>query len=315
MDIDEQIKLLEEQVGSIKGLRNLNHRDSRFISWKRTTLSHLRNIFTEGSDYVRRFEALSFQEPRLGGGGSSRPSYGDMGFFGHDLDRAQKILDDGIEELKRIKPPKLKSETILQEPPPDESPPKEPSPEDFSSDDTFFERSILEKTLSEDPVAGPLAKEDLTVTEEALKPSYEEKELSLEEVIQSSQEESEPPLPEVTKSSQEKSEPPLQEVIKSSQEKSEPPLEEVMKSSQGEKEPSIRNQAVDEVVQYVSSLLYHYVSLEEDPKRKKALQKIRAELDNPKRSRDGIVKALQASWDEGKDVLVDVIARVFAKKQ
>ena len=174
---------------------------------------------------------------------------------------------------------------MLQEPPPDESPPKEPSPEGFSSDDTFFERSILEKTLSEDPVAGPLAKEDLTVTEETPKPSYEEKEPSLEEVIQSSQEESEPPLQEVTKSSRE------------------------------EREPSIPNQAVDEVVQYVSSLLYHYVSLEEDPKRKKALQKIRAELDNPKRSRDGIVKALQASWDEGKDVLVDVIARVFAKKQ
>ena len=300
MDIDEQIKLLEEQVGSIKGLKNLNHRDSRFISWKRTTLSHLRNIFTEGSDYVRKFETLSFQEPRLGGGESTRPSYGDMGFFGHDLDRANKILDDGIEELKRIRPPKLKSETILQEPPPDESPPKEPSPEKFSSDDTFFERSILEKTLSEDPVAGPLPKEDVTVTEEALKPSYEEKEPSLEEVMKSSQEESKPPL---------------QEVKKSSQEKSEPPLEEVMKSSREEREPSIRNQAVDEVVQYVSSLLYHYVSLEEDSKRKKALQKIRAELDNPKRSRDGIVKALQASWDEGKDVLVDVIARVFAKKQ
>jgi hypothetical protein len=62
-------------------------------------------------------------------------------------------------------------------------------------------------------------------------------------------------------------------------------------------------------------LLYHYISLEEDPKRKKALQGLRAELDNPKRSKDGIVQALKASWDEGKDVLVDVIARVFAKKQ
>jgi len=270
MDIDEQIKVLEEQAGIIRDLRTLNHRDSRFISWKRTTLSHLRNIFSEGSDYVRRFEALSFQEPRLGGGGSSRASYGDMGFFGHDLDRAKTILDDGIEHLKRVRPPKLKIEIPPEVPPPDTSPPKEPLAGDFSSDDALFERSILEKTLSEDPVAGPLPKEDVTVKEEVLKPSHEEKE---------------------------------------------PSLEEVMKSSREGSEPSMRNQAVDEVVQYVSSLLYHYVSLEEDPKRKKALQEIRAELDNPQRSKDGIVKALRASWNDGKDVLVDVIARVFAKKQ
>jgi len=300
MDIDEQIKLLEEQAGIIRDLRTLNHRDSRFISWKRTTLSHLRNIFSESSDYVRRFEALSFQEPRLGGGGSSRASYGDMGFFTHDLDRAKTILDDGIEHLKRIRPPKLKIETMPGVPPPDTSPPKEPSAGDFSSDDTLIERSILEKTLSEDPVAGPLPKEDLTVREEALTSPHEEKEPSLEEVIQNSQEESGPPV---------------EEVMKGSREKSAPLLKEIMKSSREGSEPSIRNQAVDEVVQYVSSLLYHYISLEEDPKRKKALQEIRAELDNPQRSKDGIVKALKASWNDGKDVLVDVIARVFAKKQ
>lgn len=295
MEIDKQIKLLEEQVGVIRDLKNLNHRASRFTTWKKTTLSHLESIFSDGSDYVRRFETLTFQDPRFGATRSSGSSYGDMGSFGHDLERAKTILEDGIEALRRLVPPKPKAEIT-----PKESSADKPVPEEEPSDEAFFGRSILEKTLSEDPVAGPMPEEDLTVTEEALKPSYEEKEPSLEEVIQSSQEESEPPL---------------QEVAKSSQAKSEPPLEEVMKSSREEREPSIRNQAVDEVVQYVSSLLYHYISLEEDPKRKKALQKIRAELDNPKRSRDGIVKALQASWDEGKDVLVDVIARVFAKKQ
>jgi len=284
MEIDKQIKLLEEQVGVIRDLKNLNHRASRFTTWKKTTLSHLESIFSDGSDYVRRFETLTFQDPRFGATRSSGSSYGDMGSFGHDLDRAKTILEDGIEALRRLMPPKPKAKII-----PKESSADKPVPEEQLSDEAFFERSILEKTLSEDPVAGPMPEEDLTVTEKALKPSYEEKELSLEEVIQSSQEESEPPLQEVTKSSQVKSEPP--------------------------REPSIRNQAVDEVVQYVSSLLYHYVSLEEDPKKKKALQQIRAELDNPKRSRDGIVKALQASWDGGKDILVDVIARVFAKKQ
>ena len=284
MEIDKQIKLLEEQVGVIRDLKNLNHRASRFTTWKKTTLSHLESIFSDGSDYVRRFETLTFQDPRFGATRSSGSSYGDMGSFGHDLDRAKTILEDGIEALRRLMPPKPKAKII-----PKESSADKPVPEEQLSDEAFFERSILEKTLSEDPVAGPMPEEDLTVTEKALKPSYEEKELSLEEVIQSSQEESEPPLQEVTKSSQVKSEPP--------------------------REPSIRNQAVDEVVQYVSSLLYHYVSLEEDPKKKKALQEIRAELDNPKRSRDGIVKALQASWDGGKDILVDVIARVFAKKQ
>ena len=280
MEIDKQIKLLEEQVGVIRDLKNLNHRASRFTTWKKTTLTHLESIFSDGSDYVRRFETLTFQDPRFGATRSSGSSYGDMGSFGHDLDRAKTILEDGIEALRRLMPPKPKAKIT-----PKESSADKPVPEEQLSDETFFERSILEKTLSEDPVAGPMPEEDLTVTEEALKPSYEEKEPSLEEVIQSSQEESESPL------------------------------QEVMKSSREERELSIRNQAVDEVVQYVSSLLYHYVSLEEDPKRKKALQQIRAELDNPKRSRDGIVKALQASWDEGKDVLVDVIARVFAKKQ
>ncbi len=295
MEIDKQIKLLEEQVGIIRDLKNLNHRASRFTTWKKTTLSHLENIFSEGSDYVRRFETLTFQDPRFGATRSSGSSYGDMGSFGHDLDRAKTILEDGIEALRRLRPPKPNAKTT-----PKESSSDKPVPEEPLSDEAFFERSILEKTLSEDPVAGPMPEEDLTVTEEALKPSYEEKEPSLEEVVQSSQGENVPPL---------------KEVIKTVQEKSEPSLEEVMKSSPEESEPSMRNQAVDEVVKYVSSLLYHYVSLEEDPKRKKALQEIRAELDNPKRSKDGIVKALQASWDEGKDVLVDVIARVFAKKQ
>jgi hypothetical protein len=69
------------------------------------------------------------------------------------------------------------------------------------------------------------------------------------------------------------------------------------------------------VAGYVSSLLYHYISLEEDPQMRKALQGLRAELENPKRSKEGIIKALKASWEEGRDVLVDIIARVFAKKQ
>ena len=280
MDVDEQIKLLEEQVGGIKGLRNLNYRDSRFTSWKKKTVSHLENIFSEGSEYIRRFETLTFHEPGFGVPSGSRQAYGDMGSFGHDLDKAKTILEDGIEALRRMRPPKPKAKATPKEPPA-----KKPLPEESGSDEAFFERSILEKTLSEDPVAGPMPKEDLTAPEEVLETSYEE------------------------------SEPPLEEVIKGSREESELSLEEAVKSSREEREPSIRNQAVDEVVQYVSSLLYHYVSLEEDSKRKKALQKIRAELDNPKRSRDGIVKALQASWDEGRDVLVDVIARVFAKKQ
>jgi len=79
MDIDEQIKLLEEQAGTIRDLRNRTHRDSRFTGWRKTTLSHLENIFNEGSEYVRRFESLTFQEPRFGATGSSRSSYGDMG--------------------------------------------------------------------------------------------------------------------------------------------------------------------------------------------------------------------------------------------
>jgi len=143
----------------------------------------------------------------------------------------------------------------------------------------------LEKTLSEDPVAGPMPKEDLTAVEEVLETSYQEREPSLEEVIKSSREESELSLEEAVKSSEEKS------------------------------EPSLRNQSVEEVVGYVSSLLYHYISLEEDPKTKKVLHGLRAQLDNPDRSKEKIMKALKASWEEGKDTLVDILARVLAKKQ
>jgi hypothetical protein len=89
MDVDEQIKLLEEQAGGIRGLRNLNYRDSRFTSWKKKTLSHLEDIFSEGSEYIRRFETLTFHEPGFGVPSGSRQSYGDMGSFGHDLDKAK----------------------------------------------------------------------------------------------------------------------------------------------------------------------------------------------------------------------------------
>jgi hypothetical protein len=295
MEIDAQIKLLEEQVGGVKDLRSLNHRNSRFITWKKRTLSHLENIFSEGSEYVRRFEKLTFQEPGFGAMGGSGTSFEDMGSFGHDLDRAKTILEDGIEALRRLRPPKPKAKTAAKEPPPEEPPPEEPE-----SDDLFFERAILEKTLSEGPADETIPAEDLP---------------SVEEILETSDEEAEPSLEEVIKGSQEASEPSLEEVIKGSQEASEPPLEEVMKSSHEKSGPSLQNQAVDEVVGYVSSLLYHYISLEEDSKIKKTLQGLRVELDNPKRSKEGIIKALKASWEEGKDVLVDIIARVFAKKQ
>ncbi len=281
MEIDEQIKLLEEQVGEVKDLRNLNHRNSRFTSWKKKTLSHLENIFSEGSEYVRRFEKLTFQEPGFGASGGSGTSYEDMGgSFVHDLDRAKTILEDGIEALRRLRPPKPKAKTAAQE-----ASPEKPSPEEPESDDLFFERAILEKTLSEGPADETIPAEDLPSVEEILETSHEE------------------------------TEPSLEEVIKGPQEAREPPLEEVIKSSHQESGPSLRNQAVDEVVGYVSSLLYHYISLEEDSKIKKTLQELRAELDNPKRSKEGIIKALKASWEEGKDILVDVIARVFAKKK
>jgi hypothetical protein len=300
MKIDQQIKLLEEQVAIIKDLRNLNHRDSRFATWKKTTSSHLESIFSEGSDYVRRFETLTFQDPRFAATGNSRSSYGDMGSFVHDLDRAKTILEDGIEALRRLRPPKTKEKTIPKEPPAKKPFAEETGSAEQLSDEAFFERSILEKTLAEDPVAGPMPKEDLPAVEEILGTSHEEGESSLEEAIKDSQDESEPLL---------------EEVIKGSQEAREPPLEEAMKSSHGESGPSLRNQAVDEVVGYVSSLLYHYISLEEDSKIKKKLQGLRAELDNPERSKEGIMKALMTSWDTGKDVLIDVVARVFAKKQ
>ena len=270
MDIDEQIKLLEEQLKVIRDLRNLNHRDSRFISWKKTTLSHLENIFSEGSEYVRRFETLTFQEPRFGATMGSRPSYEDMGSFVHDLDKAKTILEDGIEALRRLRPPKQKAKTTPKESPSGKPVPEEKVSEEQLSDEAFFERAILEKTLSEDPVAGPMPKEDLTSAEEVLETSYEEREPSLEEVI---------------------------------------------KSSQDESEPSLRYQSVEEVIGYVSSLLYHYISLEEDPRTKKSLQGLRAELDNPARSKESLIQALKALWEEGKDVLVDIIARVLAKKQ
>ncbi len=280
MEIDDQIKLLEEQLGIIRDLRNLNHWDSRFTTWKKTTLSHLESIFSEGSDYVRRFETLTFQEPRFSATGGSGTSYGDMGSFGHDLDRAKTILEDGIEALRRLRPPKPKAKAPPKEPPAEKS-----LSQESESDEAFFERAILEKTLSEDPVAGPMPKEDLTAPEEVLETSYEA------------------------------GEPSLEEVIKSSREESKPPLEEVMRSSHGESEPLPQTQSVEEVVRYVSSLLYHYISLEEDPKTKKVLHGLRAELDNPDRSKERIMKALKASWEVGKDVLVDIMARMLAKKQ
>jgi hypothetical protein len=281
MEIDAQIKLLEEQAGGVKDLRNLNHRNSRFTSWKKATLSHLESIFSEGSEYVRRFEKLTFQEPGFGATGGSGTSYEDMGgSFVHDLDRAKTILEDGIEALRRLRPPTPRAKSTPKEPPPEKPPSEEPV-----ADDLFFERAILEKTLSEEPVAETLPEEELTAAEEILETPHEEREPSLEEVI------------------------------KGSQEASEPPLEEVIKGSREESEPALRGQSVEEVAEYVSSLLYHYISLEEDPKTRKALQGLRAELDNPKRSKKGIIKALKASWGEGKDVLIDIIARMFAKKQ
>jgi hypothetical protein len=279
MDIDKQIKLLEEQLEIIKDLRNLNHRHSRFATWKKTTLSHLENIFSEDSEYVRRFDTLTFQEPRFAATGGSSSSYGDMGSFGHDLDRAKTILEDGIEALRRLKAPKPESKTA-----PKEAPAEEPVPEESPSDELFFEKAILEKTLSEEPGAETVSEEDL-------------------------------PTEEVVETSDKEREPSVEEVIKGSREESEASIEEVMKNSFEESGPTLQIQSVEDVIRYASSLLYHYISLEEDPKRKKTLQGLRGELDNPKRSKDGIVQALKASWDEGKDVLVDVIARVFAKKQ
>ncbi len=280
MDVDQQIKLLEEQVEGIRGLRNLNYRDSRFTSWKKRTLSHLENIFSEGSAYIRRFETLTFHEPGFGVPSGSRQSYGDMGSFGHDLDKAKTILEDGIEALRRMRTPEPKAKAT-----PQEVPAEKPLSEESGEDEAFFERSILEKTLSEDPVAGPMPKEDLTAAEEVLGISDQEREPSIEEVI------------------------------KSSREESELSFEEAVKSSEGKGGPSLRSQSVDEVVGYVSSLLYHYISLEEDPKTKKVLHGLRAELDSPDRSKEKIMKAFKASWQEGKDILVDILARVFTKKQ
>ena len=265
MDIDEQIKLLEEQAGTIRDLRNRTHRDSRFTSWRKTTLNHLESIFNEGSEYVRRFESLTFHEPGSGVPSGTRSSYADMGSFRHDLDRAKTILEDGIEALRRLRPPKTIPEITPPETPSDTSLPKEEA-----SDDLFFERAILEKTLSEQPAAETTPDEDFTPKKGRLKTSYKEDEPSVEEVIRGSHE---------------------------------------------ERKPSPRNQSVEEVVRYASSLLYHFASLEEDPKKRKALQGLRAELDNAQRSKERIMQALKASWEEGKDILIDVIARVFAKKQ
>ena len=264
MDIDEQIRLLEEQVRVIRELRSLNYRDSRFISWKKTTLSHLENIFSGGSEYVRRFETLTFQEPGFGATGSSRTSYEDMGSFAHDLERAKTILEDGIEALRRLKPPKPKDKIA-----PKEASAENPLPEEPVSDDLFFERAILEKTLSEGSAAETIPEEDLTAAEKVLKTPYEE---------------------------------------------SQPSLEEVIKGPREESEPSLRTQSVEDVLRYVSSLLYHYISLEEDPRIKKLLQGLQAELDNPARSKENLIQALKALWDEGKDILVDILARVLAKK-
>jgi hypothetical protein len=265
MDIDEQIKFLQEQVGIIRDLRNLNHRDSRFISWKKTTLNHLENIFTEGSEYVRRFETLTFQEPRFGATGASRRPYGDMGSFGHDLDRAKAILEDGIEALRLLRVPESTKKSI-----PKETASEKPPREEPASDDLFFERAILEKTLLEEPVAETIPEDHLTAGDEVLETAYEEEEPSLEKVI---------------------------------------------RSSQGESEPSLRSQSFEEIAGYVASLLYHYISLEEDPKRKKTLQGLRAELDNPHRSKESIMKALKKSWEDARDILVDIMARVFVRKE
>lgn len=268
MDIDEQIKLLQQQADSVRDLRSRTHRDSRFTGWRKTTLSHLESIFNEGSEYVRRFESLTFQEPRFGATGSSRSSYGDMGSFRHDLDKAKTILEEGIEALRRLRVPKSTEKTI-----PKEAASERPLQEESASDDLFFERAILEKTLSESEqlAAETIPEEDFTPKEEMPTISYKEEK--------------------------------------------EPSLEEVLRGSHEERKPSLRNQSVEEVVRYVSSLLYHYVSLEEDPKKRKALEGLRAELDNPRRSKERIKRALRESWDEGKDILIDIIARVFAKRE
>jgi hypothetical protein len=265
VDIDEQIKLLEEQTGTIRDLRNCNQRDSRFTKWRKTTLNHLGNIFNEGSEYVRRFEALTFQEPRFGALGGSGSSYGDMGSFWHDLERAKTILEDGIEALRRLRPPKTTAQPSPKEVPSEEPPPKEPA-----SDDLFFERAILEKTLSEGPAAETKPEEDLTPAEELFKTPYEE---------------------------------------------GEPSLEEAMKGSHEESGPTVRGESVEDIIQYVSSLLYHYISLEEDPRTKKLLQGLRVELDNPRRSKESLIRSLKALWEQqGKDILIDIMARVLARK-
>lgn len=271
MDVDEQITLLEEQLAVIRDLRNLNHRNTRFISWKKMTLSHLEKIFSEGSEFVRRFEPLTFQEPGFGAPGGSGTSYEDMGgSFVHDLDKAKTILEDGIEALRRLRPPpKPKAKTAPKEAPAKEPLPEEPLAEEPASDDLFFERAILEKTLSEGPEGEIIPEKDLTAGDEVLKTSYHEEEPSLEKVIRGSHEEA---------------------------------------------KPSLRNQSVEEVISYVSSLLYHYISLEEDPKRKKALQGLRAELNNPHRSKERIMQSLKGPWEDTKDVLIDIMARLFSKK-
>jgi hypothetical protein len=56
-----------------------------------------------------------------------------MGSFGHDLDRAKTILEDGIEALRRLKAPTSETKPALEEASSEES-----LPEEAPEDEAFF---------------------------------------------------------------------------------------------------------------------------------------------------------------------------------
>lgn len=93
----ERLKKSLEEINSIRSTRKNAH-DPDLQTWKDRTKQSLRNIFGPEHDYYRRFVNLSFWEMRFIMGKQVWTGE-DQRTFEEDLEKAEAILNDALEEI------------------------------------------------------------------------------------------------------------------------------------------------------------------------------------------------------------------------
>jgi hypothetical protein len=93
-----------EKIPELGATRN-GVRDPKFRAWKDRTRQTLSSLYGEKHDYTRRFEFLTFQELRMRYQDEPEWDEDDQRRFESDLEMAQEILSDAVEEFPIAAPP------------------------------------------------------------------------------------------------------------------------------------------------------------------------------------------------------------------